>query len=170
MITRRVRIQLAVFAVFAVVGLVFAGGRYAGLGKLVPGYDPGYLVKADFRDSGGIFEGAQVTYRGVSVGTVEKLTLISDGVQVGMRIKPGTKIPSGNIKAFVGNRSAIGEQYVDLQPCTFPKDASDAELTSCRTGPLLGKNSVIGLADTDIPIQPATLVRHLDQLVTSVDT
>jgi len=38
-----------------------------------------------------------------------------DGVRVGLRMRPGTKIPK-DVKAFVGNRSAVGEQYVDLLP------------------------------------------------------
>ena len=155
MITRRVRIQLAVFFVVAVVGMVFAGGRYAGLH--VPGtYDNGFLVSADFADSGGIFQGAQVTYNGVPVGTVEKLVLdrASSGVTVRMRLKPGTKVPN-DLKAVVGNRSAIGEQYVDLEPT--------------RQGqPFLKGGDTIARDHTALPIQPTQLVVNLDDLVRSV--
>ena len=55
MITRQTKLQLVVFLVVALLGLTYAGGRYAGLGRLVPGYDRGYLVHAAFSDSGGIF-------------------------------------------------------------------------------------------------------------------
>ncbi|MGB8649795.1 MAG: MlaD family protein [Mycobacteriales bacterium] len=154
MITRQTRLQLLVFFVVAATGLVFAGGRYAGLGKYFS--DPGYLVKADFSDSGGIFEGAQVTYRGVSVGKVEKLALQSDGIRVSLRLRPGSKIPTP-VKAVVGNRSAIGEQYVDLQP----QDDGSAYLRS---------GDVIPRSMTAIPIQPTQLVVNLDKLVRSVDT
>ncbi len=75
MITRQTKLQLLVFGVLAVVGLLFTGARYAGLSTLVPGHDNGYVVNADFSDSGGIFTGAEVTYRGVSVGKVEQLSL-----------------------------------------------------------------------------------------------
>lgn len=155
MITRTTKMQLLVFGVVALLGLTFTGARYANLGRLVPGYNPGYLVSADFRDSGGVFVGSQVTNRGVSVGTVEKLTLLSDGVRVSMRLKPGTKVQTPT-KAAVGNRSAIGEQYVDLLP------QSDH-------GKVLEEGDVIPMTSTSIPIQPTQLVVNLDRLVRSVD-
>jgi phospholipid/cholesterol/gamma-HCH transport system substrate-binding protein len=155
MITRSTKLQLIVFAVVALLGLTFAGGRYANLGRFVPGYDPGYLVSADFRDSGGVFIGSQVTNRGVPIGTVEKLTLLPEGVRVGMRLKPGAKVYSP-AKATVDNRSAIGEQYVDLLP---QSDGPD----------LLHGGDVIPMSSTSIPIQPAQLVVNLDRLVRSVD-
>jgi phospholipid/cholesterol/gamma-HCH transport system substrate-binding protein len=156
MISRQTKLQLLVFGIVAILGLVYAGGRYAGLGRFVPGYDKGYLVQADFSDSGGIFEGAEVTYRGVPVGKVEKLTLISDGVQVGLRLKPGSKVPTPT-RASVNNRSAVGEQYVDLQP------QSD-------DGPALKAGDVIPQSQTTIPIQPTQLIVNLDKLVRSVNT
>jgi phospholipid/cholesterol/gamma-HCH transport system substrate-binding protein len=155
MISRTTKLQLLVFGVIALLGLTFTGARYANLGRLVPGYDKGYLVSADFRDSGGVFVGSQVTNRGVSIGTVEKLTLLPDGVRVAMRIKPGSKIPSPT-KASVGNRSAIGEQYVDLLP---QSDGPD----------VLHNGDVIPMSETSIPIQPTQLVVNLDRLVRSVD-
>ena len=155
MITRKVRIQLVVFFVVAIVGMVFAGGRYAGIH--LPGYDKGYLVQADFADSGGIFEGAQVTYNGVSVGTVERLKLdsASSGVTVVLRLKPGTKVPTP-VRAVVGNRSAIGEQYVDLEPTK-------------QGSPYLAKGATIPRDMTALPIPPTQLVVNLDDLVRSVD-
>lgn len=156
MISRTAKLQLAVFLVVALLGLTFAGARYANLGRLVPGYDRGYLVSADFTDSGGIFAGAQVTYRGVAIGTVEKLSLLPQGVRVAMRLRPGTHVPSPS-KAVVADRSAIGEQYVDLQP------QSD--------GPtFLHGGDVIPVSMTAIPIQPTQLIVNLDRLVLSVNT
>ncbi|HUR13927.1 MAG TPA: MlaD family protein [Mycobacteriales bacterium] len=155
MIARSTKVQLLVFAVIAVLGLSYTGLHYANLGRFFPGYDKGYLVNADFRDSGGVFVGSQVTNRGVSVGTVEELSLLPDGVRVSMRLKPGTTVHSP-VKASVGNRSAIGEQYVDLLP------QSD--------GPaVLKPGDVIPMSQTSIPIQPTQLVVNLDRLVRSVD-
>ncbi|MCU1602714.1 MAG: transporter substrate-binding protein, partial [Frankiales bacterium] len=167
MITRRVRIQLLVFGLIAVLGIAYAGGKYAGLGKVLPGYDPGYLVSADFEDSGGIFAGAEVTYRGVPIGKVEKLVLDngSTGVTLKLRLKPGSKVPKGALKAAVANRSAIGEQYVNLDPCS---DAATA--ASCAAGPFLKGGDSIARASTSIPIPPKQLIVNLDRLVTSVDT
>jgi phospholipid/cholesterol/gamma-HCH transport system substrate-binding protein len=159
MITRKVRIQLAVFGLVAILGILFAGGRYAGLGRLAPGYDPGYLVSADFSDSGGIFTGAEVTYRGVPVGKVEKLVLDdgSSGVTVKLRLKPGTEVPTP-VRAVVGNRSAIGEQFVDLQP----EHAGAPYLAT--------KGAIIPRDKTAIPLPPTQLVVNLDDLVRSVNT
>jgi phospholipid/cholesterol/gamma-HCH transport system substrate-binding protein len=155
MIARSTKLQLLVFAIVAALGMGFTGLRYANLGRLLPGYDPGYLVSADFRDSGGVFVGSQVTNRGVAVGTVEKLSLLPNGVRVTMRLKPGTKV-AAPAKASVGNRSAIGEQYVDLLP------QSD--------GPeRLHAGDVIPMTQTSIPIQPTQLVVNLDRLVRSID-
>ncbi len=155
MITRQTKLQLLVFGIVAILGLLYAGGRYAGLGVYVPGHDGGYLIKADFVDSGGIFKGAEVNYRGVAVGKVEKLTLVDNGVQLGLRLKPGTKVPTP-VKAFVDNRSAVGEQFVDLQP------QSDS-------GALMKSGDVIPVSMTSIPIQPTQLILNLDRLVKSVN-
>ena len=92
MITRQTKLQLLVFLLISVVGLTYTGVRYAGLGRFF--VDQGYVVSADFVDSGGIFDGAEVTYRGVPAGKVEELELIDGGVQVDLRLRPGTKIPS----------------------------------------------------------------------------
>ena len=153
MILRRTKIQLAIFGLVALLGILFAGSRYAGIH--FPGYDKGYIVSADFVDSGGVFDGAEVTYRGVPVGKVEGLKLETNGIRVQLRLRPGTKIPAPT-KAFVRNRSAVGEQYVDLQP---ENDGNH----------YLRKGEVIPQSQTEIPIQPTQLVVNLDELVRSVD-
>jgi len=88
----------------------------AGLGQLV--FNDSYAVVAHFADSGGIFQGAEVSYRGVSVGRVSNMTLTAKGVDVTLDItNHALKIPSLT-RAVVADRSAVGEQYVDLQPET----------------------------------------------------
>lgn len=153
MITRSVKLQLLVFALISIAGMAFAGARYADLDRFF--VDQGYMVGADFVDSGGIFEGAEVTYRGVPVGQVKELSLRPDGVRVDMLLRPGTKVPT-DVAAAVGNRSAVGEQYVDLLP------EREGE-------PYLRESDVIPRADTTIPIQPTELLTNLDDLVNSVD-
>jgi phospholipid/cholesterol/gamma-HCH transport system substrate-binding protein len=154
MITRQTKLQLLVFLIISAVGLSYTGVRYAGLGKYF--LDQGYVVSADFVDSGGIFERAEVTYRGVTVGSVADLELIKDGVRLDLRLQPGTRVPD-DLRAVVRNRSAVGEQYVDLQP------TRDGE-------PYLEQGSVIAMEDTDIPLQPSELIVNLDDFVTSIDT
>lgn len=153
MISRQTKLQLLVFLLISVVGLTYTGVRYAGLGKYF--VDQGYVVSADFVDSGGIFKGAEVTYRGVPRGKVVDLDLVEDGVRVGIRLQPGTQVPD-ELKAVVRNRSAVGEQYVDLQP------SRDGE-------PFLAAGDVIPMVDTDIPIEPSELIVNLDDFVTSID-
>ena len=80
MITRRTKIQLVFFVIITLVGVAFVGARYAQLDRVV--VDDAYTVVAHFEDSGGIFAGGEVTYRGVRVGQVEKLELTDSGVDV----------------------------------------------------------------------------------------
>lgn len=153
MITRQTQVQLMVFLLISVVGLSYTGIRYAGLGKYF--LDQGYVVSAEFVDSGGIFKNAEVTYRGVPTGTVVDLDLIEGGVKVDMRLRPGTEVPD-DVRAVVGNRSAVGEQYVDLQPD--------------RSGePYLSAGDVIPMGKTEIPISPTQLVTNLDDFVQSIN-
>ncbi len=154
MITRQTKVQLLVFLLISAVGLSYTGIRYAGLGKYF--LDQGYVVSAEFVDSGGIFKGAEVTYRGVPTGKVTDLDLVEGGVKVDMRLRPGTEVPD-DVRAVVANRSAVGEQYVDLQPE--------------RGGePFLAPGDVIPMSKTDIPISPTQLVTNLDDFVRSIDT
>jgi phospholipid/cholesterol/gamma-HCH transport system substrate-binding protein len=153
MISRQTWIQLAVFLVISVVGVTYTGLRYAGLDRFF--VDTGYLVSADFVDSGGIFERAEVTYRGVPVGSVEEMSLIEDGVRVTMRLRPGTEVPD-DARALVANRSAVGEQYVDLAP-------------QRRGGPFMDDGFVIPQERTAIPLSPTDQIVHLDDFVTSID-
>ena len=154
MITRRTKIQLMVFVLITLFGVTFVGARYAQLDKAF--YDDNYTVTANFADSGGIFAGGEVTYRGVSVGKVNKLVLTDEGVNVVLDIDNSyDEIPADTL-AVVGNRSAVGEQYVELQP---QRD----------DGPYLHNGSVIDEQDTRLPIATDTLLTHLSETVESVD-
>ena len=153
MITRAVRAQLLAFAAVTAVGVSYVGARYTGLADLL--LDRGYTVRAEFAESGGIFPGAEVTYRGVPVGRVGELRLGGgDGVSVGLDIEDGAQIPADTL-AVVANRSAVGEQYVDLQP-------------RGTSGPYLKDGSVIARGDTRVPLPTTDLVLSLDRLVNSV--
>lgn len=153
MITRRVRLQLLGLALIAVIGVGYTGFRYANLGSLLGATS--YPVTMKLVDSGGIFTGADVTYRGVSVGRVGPLTLTADGVDVQLDInKSAPEIPA-DTNAAVRNLSAIGEQYVDLQP------TSDG-------GKALDGDSVIPVARTTVPVSVEDLVVSLDDFVKTV--
>src|SRR5215213_4871899 len=68
MISSRTKKQLVVFVFITLVGISYVGARYARLDRLV--YDSAYQVHAQFAQSGGIFTGAEVSYRGVKIGQV----------------------------------------------------------------------------------------------------
>lgn len=154
MISRRTKVQLAIFALITMVGVTFVGARYAQLNRLF--YNTSYTVVAHFTDSGGMYAGGLVSYRGVAVGQVHKLVLTRDGVDAYLDIGRGWdgKIPA-NTLAVVGNRSAVGEQYVDLQPRT-------------DSGPFLHDGSQIAMADTRTPLPTQKLLGDISTTVESV--
>ena len=154
MITRRTRVQLVVFVLITLVGVSFVGARYARLDRMF--VDTAYTVVAHFEDSGGIFAGAEVSYRGVRVGQVEKLELTDAGVDVYLDIDNAYDDIPADAQALVGNRSAVGEQYVELQP------QSDDE-------PYLKDASQIATADTRTPIPTQKLLGDISTTVESVD-
>ena len=154
MITRRTKVQLLIFVVITLLGCTFVGARYAHLDRAF--YDDNYTVTAQFADSGGIFAGGEVTYRGVGVGKVSKLELTDEGVNVVLDIENAYDEIPADALAVVGNRSAVGEQYVELQP---QRD----------DGPYLHDGSVIEEKDTRTPIATDTLLTHLSETVESVD-
>ena len=73
----------------------------------------------------------------MTVGKVSKMTLTDKGVDVMLNIdKSHENIPK-DTKAVVANRSAVGEQFVDLQPQTKDKpyltDGSDIPTNMTET-------------------------------------
>lgn len=154
MITRTTKIQLLAFLTLAVLATSYLGYTYVGLDRLVLG--SGYEVDAEFDDSGGIFVNAEVTYRGVAVGRVSDMELIDDGVRVVLTIDPDADPIPADATATVANRSAVGEQYVDLEP--------DGE-----GGPFLEDGSVIPRERTSIPVPVEELLLNVDRLVGSID-
>ena len=155
MITRLTKIQLVIFAIVTLLGGAFVGGRYAKIDRMV--VDRSFPVTVQLQDSGGLFEGAQVTYRGIGVGRVGKMTFKESGVVARLDIENNApKIPS-DILAVVANKSAVGEQFMDLQPRK-------------TTAPYLRAGTNITEANTRIPIETSVLLVHINNLVKSIDT
>ena len=154
MITRRTKVQLVFFVIITLVGCTYVGARYARLDRVF--FDDAYTVVAHYPESGGIFAGAEVSYRGVTIGEVEKLEVTEEGVDVYLGIdNKWDEIPKDAV-AVVGNRSAVGEQYVELQPKT-------------DEGPYLDDDSEIALEDTRTPIPTAKLLEDISTTTSSVD-
>ncbi|MEV4126502.1 MlaD family protein [Nocardia sp. NPDC049707] len=150
--TRLMRYQLVAFVVIAVLGVVFVGAKYVRLDHMLGIGE--YTVQVDAKQTGGIYKGAEVTYRGVPVGRVGSLELTDTGVAINLVLDSSApKVPE-SARAVIANRSAIGEQYVDLQP--------DSD-----KGPYLRDGSVITSATT--PISVEQLVQSVDTFTRSVD-
>lgn len=108
------RVQIVALVLLGLAATVFAGVRYVHVDRLV-GLNS-YEVVAALPESCGIFVNAEVTYQGVPAGRVTALRLTHDGVDVVLSLDGGEgRIPASAV-AVVANRSAIGEQYLDLQP------------------------------------------------------
>ncbi|AXB44328.1 MCE family protein [Amycolatopsis albispora] len=155
MLTTRVRVQVLAFVVVALSAVAFIGGKYAGLGQLFGG--SGYVVSLRLADGGGVFTNGEVTYRGVAVGRVGELRLTDEGMEVDLRIDGSAPPIPVNSAAVVSNRSAVGEQYVDLQPRT-------------GDGPFLEDGSSIPMESARVPLPVQDLLANLSSLNASVPT
>jgi phospholipid/cholesterol/gamma-HCH transport system substrate-binding protein len=147
------KVQLLAFLLITMLGVSVLSAKYVGLTERLFGTGP--TVAVDLAQSGGIFAGSEVTYRGVKVGRVEALELRKDGVRVRAKLDSGTRIPKDTI-AVVENRSAVGEQYLDFQPRS-------------TKGAALAEGDVVPMRDTRTPIRVDQLLLDVDQTVSSVD-
>src|SRR3954467_9210030 len=136
MISRFVKIQLAVFLALAVLALTVTGVNYVGLDQLV---SKPFKVKVYFQQTGNVFRNAEVTYRGVQVGKVGEINVAKDGAMVEIQIeRQNNKIPR-NTRAEVQKLSAVGEQYVELLP-------------QVSGGPYLRDGDIIPYSATSTPV------------------
>jgi len=153
MIDRLTKIQLSIFALVTVLAVGAISVFYLRVPEAVG--IGSYQITANFAAGGGLYQNANVTYRGVTVGRVETVGLSDKGVVAHMRLQSGTPIPE-NVTATVKSVSAVGEQYIDLVP---PEDSASATL---RDG------SDIGMDRTAIGQDIYGLLQQADALVSSV--
>ena len=151
MLTRFIKIQLAIFTIVGIVGVTVMAINYIqvptllGIGK--------YEVKLQLPSSGGLYRFSNVTYRGVEVGKVTEVRVTPNGAEATMSLATSPKIPA-DLQAEVRSVSAVGEQYVDLRPRT-------------DSGPFLGDGSVIAVGDTTIPAPVGPVLDRVSKLVDS---
>ncbi|MGA8331713.1 MAG: MlaD family protein [Mycobacterium sp.] len=152
MLTRFVRVQLAIFAVASLIGVTVMVFQYLqaptwfGIGRIT--------VTLELPATGGLYRFSNVTYRGVQVGKVSAVDPTTAGATATLSLKTSPRIPS-NLHAAVHSVSAIGEQYVDLVPRS-------------ESSPYLHDGSVIAMRDTTIPQQVGPMLDRLSALVTSI--
>jgi phospholipid/cholesterol/gamma-HCH transport system substrate-binding protein len=133
---RRVKIQLAIFSVIALVALAVMSLHFVKLPAMLFGVGR-YTVKMQLPEAGGLYGTGNVTYRGSEVGRVQSVRLTDTGVEAVLSLKSGIPIPS-DLKAEVHSQSAIGESYVEL----LPRNGTSRPLKD---------GDVIRLADTSVP-------------------
>ncbi|MDR3662853.1 MAG: MlaD family protein [Mycobacterium sp.] len=111
MLTRFLKIQLVIFSILTVAGLVGLSliylqlPTYLGVGM--------YRLYADLPNSAGLYKTANVTYRGTTVGKVLAVEPTVAGARVTMDINNDLKVPV-DAEANVHSVSAVGEQFIDL--------------------------------------------------------
>jgi phospholipid/cholesterol/gamma-HCH transport system substrate-binding protein len=141
------------FVIISIVAILYALIRFAGLGQVFG--QSGYTVKLELNESGGIFTNAEVTYRGFNIGRVGQLRLTKTGLEADLDIDPTAPQVPSDLQAVVADRSAVGEQFVDLRPV---RDG----------GPFLQNGSVIAADKTKTPVSTEQVVGSLTSLAGSV--
>lgn len=111
LLTRMIKTQLLIFVALTVVALVVLSlgylrlPAYAGIGM--------YRLYANLPNSAGLYETANVTFRGTTVGKVTSVEPTEQGARVTMNIEDSTRVPVDTV-ANVHSVSAVGEQFLDL--------------------------------------------------------
>jgi phospholipid/cholesterol/gamma-HCH transport system substrate-binding protein len=152
MLTRFVRIQLFIFSVVSIVGVLVMAlvyiqvPTYLGIGRIT--------VTLELPGTGGLYRFALVSYRGVHVGKVTAVAATAEGAKATLSLQSSPKIPA-DLQAQVRSVSAVGEQYVDLRPRT------DAP-------PYLHDGSVIARRDSTMPQQVGPMLDQVSALINSI--
>jgi phospholipid/cholesterol/gamma-HCH transport system substrate-binding protein len=152
MLTRFVRIQLTIFTIASIIGVLVMVLVYMqaptllGVGKMT--------VTLELPESGGLYRFSNVTYRGVQMGKVTGIGLTPTGAKATLSLDTSPKIPA-NVQADVRSISAVGEQYVDLRPRT-------------DSGPYLKDGSVIQAENTTIPQAVGPMLDQVSALINSI--
>src|SRR5690606_12810543 len=113
MLTRKTKLQLVAFVLISCTALVYALFRFTDVGKMVG--DSGYTVMVRMPDTGGVFPDGEVTYRGYNIGRIGDMRLTERGVEIDLNIEPDTPPIPDDGQPVAANRSAVGEQLIDLR-------------------------------------------------------
>lgn len=144
--------------VWAVVGL--AGLRLFG--------DDRVTVQAVVSRAAGALPGAEVTYLGQSVGTVDRSEFVDEGILLTMDVELPDQV-AAVLRADVRQKSALGEPYVDLGPERADPngDASAGEVAALASS--LGQAPAEELDGTRIPLERTSVPAELGQLLSDAD-
>lgn len=113
-------------------------------------------VTVQMPQTGGLYDGSMVAYRGSRVGIVRGIDVTARGVVAHVSISSGDRIPA-DLTARVRSMSPVGEQYLDLEPHT-------------TRGPFLHDGSVIRARSVDTPVLLASTAASMVDLLDSIDS
>ncbi|MDN5758122.1 MAG: MCE family protein [Tomitella sp.] len=153
MLTRFIRIQLVVFIILTIIGLTLMTVRYLrvpetlGIGHIT--------VTAELPNTGGLYERANVAYRGATIGRVQSVKLTDTGVRATMTLPDDVNIPSDDLTVNVHSMSAIGEQYIDLVP-------------GSASAPYLRDGAVIDASHATIPQAVGPVLDQANAMLASI--
>ena len=150
---RGIKVRLLAFVLLSALGMVYVGASYLGFVDKVLGR--GYSVTVLLPQSGGLFTGSEVTYRGVKIGEVSSMTVQDKGLRVDVALEEDVRVPK-NSPVFVHNLSAVGEQYLSFEP-------------DSRQGPMLQAGDVVRGTKDSLPLGEEVLMQDLSAFVLSVN-
>jgi len=115
-----------------------------------------YHIYGIFPAAGGVASNQEVTYRGVQVGRIGKMSLTPDAVKIELIINSKFKIPKDGTRAQIQFKSAVGEQFIDLLPVA-------------AGGPVFRSGDVIPESLTSTPLQIEDLLKEFTVVLNSID-
>ncbi len=118
---------------FALGGAVVLAGIITFMGAFTFG-KKGYELRIDYPQVSGLMPGHVVRYAGVQVGTVKKINVAPDKVEVIAEINDDIKIPQGALFTIAAD-GIMGEKFVSVVPPTKPTNSYIAEGTTLQGTP-----------------------------------
>lgn len=150
---RGIKVRLIAFVLLSALGMVYVGASYLGFVDKVLGR--GYTVHVLLPQSGGLFTGSEVAYRGVKVGEVSKMTVNGKGLKVDVELQDKVRVPKTS-PVFVHNLSAVGEQYLSFEPAS-------------KQGPMLQDGDTLRGTKDSLPLSEEVLLTDLSRFVSSIN-
>lgn len=154
MLSRLTRLQLVAFLVVTITALSLLAVYYIRVPQML-GLGV-YEVSLELDEASGLYENANVTYRGIKIGRVSTLELSDDGTVATLQIAEDIRVPA-DVTAQIRSVSAVGEQYVNL----IPVDGGAA-------GDMLTDGKVLAAKHTELPTSTAELLRNTNALLKSI--
>lgn len=152
MLTRLIRTQLVIFTIASIIGVAVMVVTYLqaptllGIGRMT--------VTLQLPGTGGLYRFSNVTYRGVQIGKVTDVRPTRGGAEATLSLDTTPKIPA-DVHAAVLSVSAVGEQYVDLQP-------------RGEAGPYLRDGATIPATQASIPQAVGPMLDQVSALIGSI--